>query len=181
MKTPPCEWHPVPEFGPLPNASLNGVLAENWHTGAAELHWSIRFVGWPDERSGVEFQIEAIPFTVPSWREFAGVQVECNEFGMPIEAYVFDGEHSYFEYVRIQALHQDGTTVRFALDLAECEVDRVKVDDDLWVDIDRLRVVVDAEFKGVSVMTPEHRPSDFIDITGLVPDASGSIYRPPIG
>jgi hypothetical protein len=63
--------------------------------------------------------------------------------------------------------------------LGWCEVDRVKVnDEDDWADIDRLRVVVDAEFKGVTVRTPEHRLADFIDTTGLVFDASRDTYRP---
>ncbi|ONM49802.1 hypothetical protein B0T44_06340 [Nocardia donostiensis] len=181
MDTSACEHHSFPEFGPLSNATWGGFLAENWATGAAELTWSIFFGGWPDEDSGVGFHIEAIPFTVPSWRELEGAYAECSEFGEPIEAYLFDDEHSNFEYVRIQALHQVGATVRFAIDLAECEVDRVKVDPDehTWADIDPMRVVVDAEFEGVTVRTPEHRLADFIDTTGLVFDASCNIYRLP--
>lgn len=149
-------------------------------TGAPELTWSVSFTGWPDEESGVNFEIESIPFTVRSWRELAGARAECEESGEPIEAYLYDGEHSYFDYVRVEVLGQVGSTVRFAIDLAECEVDRVKVEPegDTWADIDRLRVVVDTEFEGIAVHTPEHRLSDFIDTTGLVFDASDHTYRP---
>ncbi|WP_280459116.1 hypothetical protein [Nocardia carnea] len=55
---------------------------------------------------------------------------------------------------------------------------KVEPEGDTWVDIDRLRVVVDTEFEGIAVHTPEHRLSDFIDTTGLVFDASDHTYRP---
>lgn len=180
MDAPACEHHPWPEFRPVTESTWEGVLAENWATGAPELTWSVYFDGYPDGRSGVEFHIESIPFTVSSWRELEGARAECEEFGEPIEAYLFDGEHSNFDYVRIEVLRQSGATVRFAIDLAWCEVDRVKVEsaEDEWADIDRLRVVVDAEFQGVTVRTPNHRLADFIDTTGLVFDASHDVYRP---
>lgn len=180
MDAPACEYHPWPEFRPVTESTWEGVLSENRETGAPELTWSVYFDGWPDGDSGVEFHIESIPFAVPSWRELAGAQAGCEEFGEPIEAYLYDGEHSNFDYVRIQALHQTGTAVRFVIDLGRCEVDRVKVEsaEEEWADIDRLRAVVDAEFAGITVHTPEHRLADFIDTTGLVFDASAGIYRP---
>ncbi|MGW1739284.1 hypothetical protein ACWCPQ_10785 [Nocardia sp. NPDC001965] len=179
MDAPACEHHPWPEFRPVTESTWEGVLSENCATGAPELTWTVYFDGYPDGRSGVQFHIEWIPFDVSSWRELEGAQAECEEFGEPIEAYLFDGEHSSFDYVRIEALHQAGTTVRFAIHLGWCEVDRVKVnDEDDWADIDRLRVVVDAEFKGIDIQTSNGRLADFIDTTGLALEAGGSAYRP---
>lgn len=183
MEAPACAHCAFPEVRLTPEGTLEGVLSENWQTGTVELTWSVSFWGWPDEHSGVDFRIESIPFAVPSWREFGGARAECTESGEPIDAYLYDGEHSYFEYVHIQALNQVGTKVRFAIDLGECEVDRVKVDpvEHTWADIDRLRVVVDAEFTGIAVRTSNGRLTDFIDTTGLVLEASGDTYRPTGG
>ncbi|WP_040793643.1 hypothetical protein [Nocardia paucivorans] len=175
-----CEQYSSWEFLPFSNALWRGSLSEDRATGAPELTWNVYFSGWPDGESSVAFNIESIPFEVSSWRELEGSYAECSEFGEPIEPYLFDGEHSDFEYARIHALRQVGKTVRFAIELDRCEVNTVKVDQDehIFVPLGRLQVVVDAEFSGISVHTPNYRLTDFIDTSGLVPDVSGSVYRP---
>ncbi|WP_328411966.1 hypothetical protein [Nocardia sp. NBC_00403] len=122
-------------------------------------------------RGSVDVTIEGIPADVPSWREIEGIEVESTESGEPVDAWVYDGAHNFFEYARIQVLHQVGTMARFVVDLAEGEEFFLTLPNDEILEADQIYTTVDAEFEGIEMyLTADRELAEFTDPTGLVFD-----------
>lgn len=167
----------IDEIHPISGSYWYGNLFENEGLGyGPELTWSLFIECRPVERScgemPVAIVVDWIPLNVPSWRDIAGTRAECTEFGEPIEASVYFFDHRPYERVRVQALHQTGTTVRFSVELAG---------DEHGIGIDPLCVTADAEFHGIAVrLARQYEPAEFTDLAGLTFDARSGWYKPTI-
>lgn len=167
----------IDEVHPITGSYWYGHLFENEALGyGPTLTWSLFVECQPAQRScgeiPVAILIDWIPLDVTSWRDIAGAQVECTEFGEPIEASVYFFDHRPYEYARIRALRQTGTTVRFSVELKG---------DQHGIGIDPLSVTADAEFRGIAVQLARKRAlAEFTDPAGLTFDARSGWYKPTI-
>ncbi|WP_328398130.1 hypothetical protein [Nocardia sp. NBC_00416] len=170
---------PFPEVcDPVSGARWRGRLWDNPGLGwAPRLDWYLRIPGWPDGSSWVNVMIDGIPLDVPSWRALEGAQVECTEFGEPIEATAYVGYHNGFDYVRIHVLRQAGAWARFDIELGGCESDRLELREGEIIETGWLSAIVDAEFEGIEPAA-DRELTEFTETGGLVFDEDAGLYKP---